>query len=108
FAWLMEIENSSLMVVFVGAVLFARLGSDSVPVTVATLVAVPAFMAVTTIVTVALAPLMRFPRLQVIVPPPLQLPWLDCAETKIVLGGNASVSFTLVAEMGPLFLTLTV
>ena len=68
-------RSASAIWVVVVAVLSVVSGSVSLPATDAVLVSVPVVaVAVTTIITVALAPLARVPRAQVTVP--LQLPWL--------------------------------
>jgi hypothetical protein len=90
------------------AVLFAVFGSDSLPVTRAVLVIVPVAPGVTTIVTVAVAPLAKFPMLQVTIPPDcVQLPWLGVAVPYATLEGNVSVIVTPVAGNGPLLVTVT-
>jgi hypothetical protein len=37
---------------------------------------------------------------------PLQLPWLDAAETKVTPAASASVTTTSVAVSGPVFVTV--
>ena len=60
----------------------------------------------TTIVTVALLPLLSGPKLQTTVADPLQpVPWLTVVETKLTPGGRVSVKVTFVAVSGPLFVT---
>src|SRR5438874_292918 len=88
-------------------VLFAELGSASVPVTLAVLVRTPAAVGLTLIVTVALAPLARLPTAQVNVVVPLHEPWLAEADTKLTPAGSESVSVTPVAADGPLLRTTT-
>ncbi len=90
--------------------LFARLGSDSVADTLAALPIIPAVVVVTVSVTVALAPLAKFPRLHVNTPPDgaAQLPWLVVVEPTFTAVGSVSVSVTPVAGSGPLFVTVIV
>ena len=73
-----------------------------------TLVVVATTGAVATMVTVALAPLARVPRLQVTVVLPEQVPTLGLAETNMVPAGSASVTTTLLAASGPALLMLKV
>jgi hypothetical protein len=61
-------------VVCVVVELLARLGSVTLLVTLAVSVIVPVVVGVTVIVTVELAPLLIVPKLQLIAPPPVQLP----------------------------------
>jgi hypothetical protein len=96
----MSVDSESLLLLV--------FGSDWLPVTLAVLVFVPALVGVTTIVTVAEAPLARLPRLQVTMLVPLQLPWLGVADTKATPVGNVSVIVTPVAVAGPLLLTVIV
>src|SRR5437868_5060303 len=67
---------------------------------------VPAAVGVTTIVIVALAWLARVPTLQVTVF--VHEPWLEFAETKVVWSGTGSLTFAVEAELGPLFVTVSV
>lgn len=92
------------------AALFAAFGSVSVAVTVAVLVIVPTAAApdVTTMVMVALAVLLMMPRLQVTVVVPLHEPCEGVVVPKLTPGGNASVTTTFVALLGPLFVTVRV
>ena len=83
-------STEGLTVVVAVAELLPGVGSDSVPLTDAVLLrdgTAPA-VGVTTIVAVALAPLFRLPRLQLTVEVPLQLPWLEVAETKLTLAAG--------------------
>jgi hypothetical protein len=58
-------------------------------------------------VTVALAPLFRFPRGQVTrLPDDEQLPWLGVLERIVTPEGSVSVSVTPVALEGPLLVTV--
>ena len=66
----------------------------------------PCAVGVTTIVVTAEASAFTVPRAQVIVVVPLQIPWVDVAETKLTPGGSTSVRFTFVAGAGPLLLTV--
>src|SRR3990172_78219 len=96
------------------ALLLLGLGSGSVPVTVTVLLkGTPTgvtWVGVTTIVTVALAPLANPPKLQLIVggEGSGQLPWLGVADTKLTPAGRVSLTITPVAAAGPLFVTVTV
>ena len=76
--------------------------------TVAELVSVPVARGstVTTMVMVALPPLVMVPRLQVIVLVPLHVPWLGVAETRVTFAGRVSMTVTPVAFEGPLLVTL--
>ena len=89
------------------ALLLPGLGSAVVALTVAVLVtftpAEPDAVAVT--VRVALAPLARVPMAQT---PPVYVPELGVAETKVRPLGRASVTETPAAALGPLFLTVMV
>lgn len=95
-------------VVVPGALLFAVFGSVSFAVTLAVLLNVPAAVGVTTIVTVALAPLINVPRVHETVVVPVQLPCVVDDETNVAPAGNGSVITTLVAELGPLLVTVIV
>jgi hypothetical protein len=98
---------AAFTVVVVVQLLLLVLGSVTPLVTLAVLLRVPTAPApgVTTIVTVALAPLVNVPIEQVTVLVPLQLPSVVADETNVVLAGNVSVTVTPVAELGPLFVT---
>ena len=83
-----------MTVVVAVALLLSGFGSVSFPLTVAVLVSVPGVVVVTTIVTLALVPFARSPRLQLIVPPfgagllvvdRVQGPWLEATESKWAL-----------------------
>ena len=87
-------------------VLLAGLGSICVLETAAVLILAPTVTALAVIVTVALAPLAKLPKLHVTVP--LQVPWVVAVDTQLKPTGKVLVRVvTLVAE-GPLFLTVTV
>ena len=88
------------------AVLFEASGSASVAVTVALFVIWPDVVGVTVIVTIADAPLANVPMLQFTGPAPLQEPWVVVADPNVTPPGRLSVTFTLVAEAGPLFTTI--
>lgn len=96
--------------------LLSWFGSSSFPLTVAVLLSVPGVVVVTTIVTLALAPFARLPRLQVTVPSlggdfdveRVQLPWVEETELKWTVAGKGSVTVTPVAGCGPLFVTVSV
>jgi hypothetical protein len=94
-------------VVVVVQLLLPVFGSVTPLVTLAVLLSVPTAAApgVTTMVTVALAPLAKVPIEQVIVAVPVQLPGLDVAETNVTFAGKVSVTVTPVAALGPLLVT---
>ena len=69
---------------------------------------VPAAVGVTVMVTVALSPLARLPRLQVTGAVPLQVPWLGVAEPNVTPLGSVSVTVTMVASDGPSLVTVSV
>ena len=94
------------MSVVAEAVLLVGSESASVPVTVAEFVNCPAEEGVTTIVTIALPPAARLPRLQFTVAVPLQLPCVVVAETNVTPAGNVSVTLTFVATAGPLLVAM--
>src|SRR3569832_1296721 len=94
------------MSVVAEAVLLLESESASLPVTVAEFVNCPAAEGVTTIVTTALAPTARLPRLQFTVAVPLQLPCVVVAEPKVTPAGNVSATLTFVATAGPLFVAI--
>ena len=72
-------------------------------------VIVPRRIGLTTIVTVAPAPLVSVPRLQVTTPPASpQVPAVDAADMNSTSAGSVSVSRTLVAANGPSLATATV
>ena len=88
------------------ALLFSVLGSDSLALTVAVLLIVPAVVGVTTMVTPTVAALATLPRLHVTVPPAwLQFPCAEDAETKVTPAGNVSLTVTPLAVDGPALLT---
>ena len=73
--------------------------------TSAVFLTVPIEVALTTIVTVALASLARDPIVQVTVALPLHVPWVVADDTWFTPAGSASVKVTPVAVAGPLLLT---
>ena len=77
-----------------------------VPATVAVLVISPAVVGVTTMVTAALAPPARAPRLQVTVVE--HEPWVGVAETKVTPDGSGSVTVTGADGAGALLVTVIV
>ena len=81
-------------------------GSDVPLVTLALFFIDPVVVGITTMVTVALEPLVKLPRLQDTVLVPEQLPRLEVADTKVVLPGIVSVTVTFDAVLGPLFVTV--
>ena len=76
--------------------------SLSPAVTVAVFASCPWAVGVTVIVTTALAPIARLPRLHVTVVVPLHVPCVADDEPKVTPAGNASVTVTFVAAAGPL------
>jgi hypothetical protein len=102
---------SGLTVVITVAVLLAGVGSVVRAATLAVFVIVPGVLgAVTTISTVAVAPLGKMPKLHVTVLVPEQLPVLGVAESNVTPAGRTSVRVTplVVAGMAgvPLFVTV--
>jgi hypothetical protein len=85
--------------------LLASFGSADVAATIAVLPTPRQKFGTTVKTTVAVAPLVRLPTLQLTCPPPAQLPWLGVADTKRALAGVPSNSTTFDAELGPSFLT---
>ena len=61
---------------------------------------VPARVGVTTRLTVSLVPAMIRPRLHTMVLVPVQLPWVEVAETKFTPGGKTSVSEADIGLLG--------
>src|SRR5438128_2756248 len=104
------VSAAATRVVDADAVLLAGFGSDSLALTDAVLVMVPAIAAaVALMVIVALAPEARLPTEQVTVPDAcVQVPWLDVAEAKVTPAGRVSVTPTPVAAEGPLLVATTV
>src|ERR1700686_3124785 len=94
--------------VLVAAELLDGLGSFWAAIALAMLLIVPAVVGLPTMVTVALVLVATAPRLHVTVVVPVQLPWLELAETKLTAAGRASVMVTPVATEGPLLVTVTV
>src|SRR4051812_41313385 len=88
------------------ALLFVGVRIGSSAVTLPPFETVPTVVALRVIVMVALRPLVRFPRLQLTVV--LHVPWLDVAEIKVVPAGTGSLTTTLVAPLGPPFMTVNV
>ena len=89
------------------ALLLTVLGSSVLLLTVAVFVSGPLF-AVTTIVTVAEAPLARVPRSQETVEVPRHLPSLQARRDERDPGRQGSFSATAVAASGPRFATVNV
>jgi hypothetical protein len=104
-ASLLMIERlaEGLTVVVTGPeVLFPGTGSLVALDTIAVLVSVPSASGVTTIVTVAVAPLAMGPRLHVTVPPDIeQVPWLAVTEPNVTVVGRVSDTVTPEAEFDP-------
>src|SRR2546423_6589642 len=106
-----------MTVVVAVALLLSGVRSVSFALTVAVLASVPGLVVVTTTVMLALVPFARSPKLQLTLPPfgagfvvvdRVQLPWLEATDTKWTLLGNGSLTVTLVAFWGPLFMTVSV
>ena len=74
--------------------LFAVLGSGSLPTTVTVFVSTPLCSAVTTSVIVTVDPAGMVPRAQRISEPPVHVPWVVDTETKLVPTGSGSASVT--------------
>jgi len=102
------VGGGGLTVVIRVSELFEGFGSDSLAETLAVLESVVATVGVTTIVTVAVAPLSSEPRAHVTVLVPAQLPCDEEEDTNVTLTGSASLVVTLVAVLGPLLLTVSV
>src|SRR5258708_36427064 len=84
------------------AVLSTGLGSAEDELSVAVFVIEPALPGLPPIVTVTFTPVANVPRLHVTTPAlVVQLPWVVCAETKVIPGGNGSVNTALPAEEVP-------
>ena len=90
------------------AVLSEVIGSGVVEVTLTVFTSVPACVAVTTIVIVALAWFATVPKLHVTVVVPVHVPTEVVADTKLTPAGNASVIATFWALSAPLFITVIV
>jgi hypothetical protein len=98
-----------LMVLDTEPLLLLESGSETPLPTVAVLVMVPDAVAVTTIVTVALAPFPMMPSAQFTVLVPVHgLPWLGVADTKLTPAGSVSLTDTPVALFGPRLVTVIV
>src|SRR5215475_1146794 len=82
--------------------------SGRLPLTVTVFVCGPAADGVVTRVIVTDAPAAMFPMLQVRIAPPVQVPCVDVAETKVLPAGIGSVIVTPVSALGPLFVTTIV
>src|SRR6478672_4194974 len=96
------ITGAALTMVLSDAMLFAPFGSATAEETLALLVSVPAAFGLTTIVTLATAPpAVRLPSWQITVVPKLHVPWLGVTASSATPAGNASVTFTAVAVLGP-------
>jgi hypothetical protein len=100
--------NEPRTVVIAVAELSLILGSVSRLETVAVLVIFPIAVGLTTILIVAVAEEARLSRAQVIVLVPLQVPWLEVAETKVTPDGSVSVTVTPVAADTHLLVTVSV
>lgn len=96
------------VVITAGVMLLLSLGSVKLPVTLAVLLIVPATVGVTTIVTVTGDPVATVPKLQVTVPPNVQVPWVDVADTGVTPAGSGSNTVVPVAGYVLLFVTVNV
>src|SRR4051812_16086359 len=90
------------------AVLLVRLVSGLSPMTTAVLVWVPGWLGVVTRVIVTVAPAAIVPMSQFRIAPPVQVPWVEDAETNVFPAGIGSETFTPVSVLGPLFVTTIV
>jgi hypothetical protein len=86
--------------------LFDILESGSLALTLAVFAIEPMLIGVTSIVTVAKAPVVRLPMVHMTVLVPLQLPWEGFALRKDTPNGSASVTRTPVAAEGPRLVTV--
>ena len=100
-------DEDPFTVVVTDAVLFAVFESETLPVTDAEFVIVPATVGVTTIVIVALPPFVIVPRLQLTVAPPVHVPSVVATDLNVVPEGNASVTLTPGASL-PVLVTPSV
>src|SRR5262245_60135967 len=94
-------------VVLIVVELFAATGSDWSAVTLAVLLMEPPAVGVTTRDTVAVASLASDPTLQVTEVVPEQLPG-DVTDFNVTCAGRLSVTWTLLAPSGPLFVAVSV
>src|SRR5215475_1748577 len=90
------------------AVLLETSVSGLSPWTTTVFVCVPSALGLVTSVIVTVAPASILPMSQVRVAPPVQLPWLLDAETKVLPAGIGSEIVTPLSVLGPLFLTTIV
>src|SRR5947209_7983021 len=88
--------------------LLAVFVSGRLPDTVTTFVWAPTVDGVVTRVIVTVSPAAIGPMLQVRIAPPVQVPFVDVAETKVLPAGIGSVIVTPVSALGPLFFTTIV
>src|SRR5206468_9106394 len=103
-----EMVGGELILVLIVTELFAGVESVTGVVTLATLVAKPAFVAVTVIVSRASARLEIVPSEQLMTPAPtLQLPCVGMADTRLTRLERVSENVTLVAVDGPRFVITT-
>ena len=101
-----EGANGWMKVVIVAELLLVS-KSVSTALAVAVLMIDPVADGVTTMVTTAVAPTVRFPNAQFTVPVPLHEPCEGVAETKLTPEGSVSLMLTFVARAGPLLDTVT-
>lgn len=100
---------AGLTVVTAVAKLFPGTGSTWVATTRAVLVILPNAFGNTLMTALALLPLARVPKLQIIFPFELaKLPWESVAEIKLTVPGSTLVMKTPEADEGPLSVTTTV
>ena len=102
------VRSGIITVVVLAALLLAGTGSNPAPVIDALLLTGPGAVALAAIVTVALAPLAKVPKLHVTGLFALQLPWLGIVETKVRLVGKTSTNVTAPASSLPLLVIVTV
>src|SRR5919106_2145483 len=94
-------KHRSSTVVVRETVLFAGIGSGLELVTDAVLVRTAGPAVLTTTSIVASVPAIKFPRLQLTVGPPVQVPWLGVAETNVTPAGRGSVNITVDMSVAP-------
>ena len=90
------------------AVLLAVFVSALSPTTFAVFVTVPATVGVVTRVIVTFSPAAIVPMLQFRIAPPVQVPFVVAAETKVLPAGIGSATVTPVSVSGPLLVTTIV
>src|SRR5262249_12919563 len=100
--------NFSLTWTVAVAVLLETFVSGLSPLTTAVFVCAPGVLGVVTSVIVTVAPAAIVPMLQLRIAPPVQVPCVVVAETKVLPAGIGSETLTPVSVSGPLFLTTIV